>query len=360
MSTQENNWYNWHWQFANRLRTIEDFSTYLELTDEEKTALNAEKRFATGVTPYFASLLDKTDHNCPLRRQAIPITCELKCGVNDLIDPLNEDEMSPVDNLVHRYPDRILLIVTETCHMYCRHCTRRRRVGFKESVITHKQLSRAVDYIKNKSQIRDVLISGGDPLTLSDDLLETIITQIRNIDHVEIIRIGTRAPIVNPYRITEDLVSMLRRYHPIWINLQFNHHREITDEATKACSLLADAGIPLGNQTVLLRGINDTVEIQKKLIQQLIQIRVRPYYLYQCDLAEGLEHFRTPVSLGMQIMENLHGHTSGFAIPSFVIDAPGGGGKIPVLPQYIIDQTPKKVILRNYEGRIFTYPEPNI
>lgn len=244
--------------------------------------------------------------------------------------------------------------------MYCRHCTRRRRVGFQEAAITQGALDAIVTYIKNDAKIRDVLISGGDPLSLSDTQLEKIIKAIRGIDHVEVIRIGTRVPITNPFRITDKLVNMLRKYHPLWLNMQFNHYQEITEESIKACTKLADAGIPLGNQTVLLKGINDTSQIQKQLVHNLVKIRVRPYYLYQCDLAEGLEHFRTPVTRGIEIMEKLHGHTSGFAIPSFVIDAPGGGGKIPVLPQYILYQTPEKIVLRNYEGKVFAYPKPNI
>ncbi|MFB5066941.1 MAG: lysine 2,3-aminomutase [Candidatus Wallacebacter cryptica] len=356
MYTQQNDWQDWRWQFRNRLRTEADFAEIVELTDQEKAALE-NPSFPVGVTPYFASLIDKNNPNCPIRRQAIPLIQEsIRSG---LADPLSEDEMSPVENLVHRYPDRVLLIVTETCNMYCRHCTRRRRVGFKEAAISQTKLSRAVQYISDNPQIRDVLISGGDPLTLSDSSLENIIAAIRGIPHVEVVRIGTRVPAVNPYRITPELVNILRKYHPLWINVQFNHVREITPEAAEACALLADAGIPLGNQTVLLKGINDSVEAQKELVHKLLQIRVRPYYLYQCDLAEGIDHFRTPVSLGIEIMEKLHGHTSGFAIPTFVLDAPGGGGKIPILPQYLICQTPEKVVIRNYEGRIFTYPEPN-
>ena len=356
---QEKNWRNWSWQFANRLRTQADFEKYFTLTDSEKMAFLGKPPFAVAVTPYYASLIDKLNPNCPIRRQAIPLSQELTCGINDLTDLLNEERLSPVDNLIHRYPDRVLLIATEICHTYCRHCTRRRRVGVKKLVISHEQLNNAVAYISSNKQIRDVLISGGDPLTLNDQQLEKIIKAIRDIPHVEVIRIGTRTPVTNPFRITEELVQMLKAYHPLWMNTQFNHYLEITEEAKQACKLLVDAGIPLGNQTVLLRGINDSVEVQKKLVQKLIQIRVRPYYLYQCDLAEGIEHFRTPVALGTEIMESLQGHTSGFAVPSFVIDAPGGGGKIPVLPQYVICQTPKKVVLRNYEGKMFTYPEPN-
>ncbi len=340
------------------MRVQEDFEKHFTLTDNEIQAFRGKPPFAVAVTPYYASLIDKSNPDCPIRRQAIPLSQELTCGIDDLTDPLDEERLSPTANLVHRYPDRVLLIATETCHTYCRHCTRRRRVGFNKPAINQVQLDESVAYINNNSQIRDVLISGGDPLTLGDGQLEMIIKAIRKIPHVQVIRIGTRAPVTNPFRITKELVQMLKLYHPVWINIQFNHPSEITEVSRKACSLLVDAGIPLGNQTVLLRGVNDTVKIQKELAQRLLQLRVRPYYLYQCDLAEGIEHFRTPVALGTEIMESLHGHTSGFGIPSFVIDAPGGGGKIPVLPQYVICQTPSKVVLRNYEGKVFTYPEP--
>ncbi|NLM24603.1 MAG: lysine 2,3-aminomutase [Firmicutes bacterium] len=352
-------WEDWRWQFANRLRTAEEISKYIELTESEKQALNANRGFAVGITPYYLSLIDVNNPNCPIRKQAIPNQQELSVSAHELADPLAEDCKSPAANLIHRYSDRVLIIVTETCHMYCRHCTRRRRVGFREAAITPDALTAIVSYIKNNAKIRDVLISGGDPLTLSDIQLEKIIKAIREIEHVEVIRIGTRAPVTNPYRVTDQLVNMLKKYHPLWINVQFNHPTEITAEAAKASAKLANAGIPLGNQTVLLKGVNNSIEIQKQLVHKLVKNRIRPYYLYQCDLAEGLEHFRTPINRGIEIMEKLQGHTSGFAVPLFVIDAPGGGGKIPVLPQYVLYQTPEKIVLRNYEGKIFTYPEPN-
>ena len=351
-------WEDWQWQFRYRLRTLSQLDEALNLTDDEKESLTKTTRFAVGITPYFASIMDPHDPNCPIRRQAIPLGAEFISHSNDLPDPLAEETRSPVPYIVHRYPDRVLLIVTETCHMYCRHCTRKRRVGFHEEAITSEQLAIALKYIEEHTEVRDVLVSGGDPLSLGDERLERILAEVHRIKHVEVIRIGSRAPITNPFRITQQFVEMLRQFHPIWMNVQFNHPNEITAESTKACERLADAGIPLGNQTVLLRGINDTVEIQKHLVQKLVQIRVRPYYLYQCDLVQGLEHFRTPVSRGIEIMEHLRGHTSGFAIPTFVIDAPGGGGKIPVTPQYVLYQTPEKIVLRNYEGKVFTYPEP--
>lgn len=360
MCANETEWYNWKWQFGHRLRTKEDFAKVLTLTETEKSILANDEAFTIAVTPYFASLINQDDPDCPIRKQAIPTEQEMTKAPNGSPDPLNEEDMSPVPNLIHRYSDRALLIVTETCNMYCRHCTRRRRVGFKEKSIGSKELKEVLAYLEQNPNIRDVLISGGDPLTLSDQKLESIISQIKAVPHVEIIRIGTRAPVTNPYRVTAKLVNMLRKYHPIWVNVQFNHYHEITPAATKACEALADAGIPLGNQTVLLRGVNDTVAIQKKLAEELVKIRVRPYYIYQCDLAQGLEHFRTATALGIEIIENLQGHISGFAVPTFVIDAPEGGGKIPVSPEYVLCKTTDKIVLRNYEGRIFTYPEPDI
>ena len=283
---------------------------------------------------------------------------ELHQADSDLLDPLHEDEDSPAPGLTHRYPDRCLLLITDQCSMYCRHCTRRRFAGQNDAGLPVDQVDQAIEYIRNTPQIRDVLLSGGDALLVSDERLEYIISKLREIPHVEIVRIGSRTPVVLPQRITPALCNMLKKYHPVWLNTHFNHPNEITPESAKACAMLADAGIPLGNQSVLLAGINDCVFTMKKLVNELVKIRVRPYYIYQCDLSMGLEHFRTPVSKGIEIIEGLRGHTSGFCVPTFVVDAPGGGGKTPVMPQYIISQTPKKVILRNYEGVITTYTEP--
>lgn len=352
-------WNDWRWQLRNRLRTKDELAAFIDLIPEEEEAVS-NPIFTVGVTPYFASLMDRTDPNCPIRRQVIPLSAESR-GVSHLYtDPLNEDGLSPVPRIIHRYPDRVVLLVSEICHTYCRHCTRRRRVGVMEHGMTTGELEDAAAHIASHEEIRDVLISGGDPLIYSNRQLERIIAKIRAIPHVEIIRIGTRAPVTNPFRVTPDLVAMLRKYHPIWINIQFNHHKEITPESARACALLADGGIPLGNQTVLLRGINDSLEVQKRLVHELLKLRVRPYYLYQCDLAEGIEHFRTRVAKGIEIIEGLRGHTSGMAVPTFVIDAPGGGGKIPVGPQYLISQSPEKVVLRTYDGRIVEYPEPDL
>ena len=304
------------------------------------------------------SLIQPGDPHDPVRLQAIPTAKELHQADSDLLDPLHEDEDSPAPGLTHRYPDRCLLLITDQCSMYCRHCTRRRFAGQHDTSVPVEQIDKCIEYIRNTPTVRDVLLSGGDVLMLSDDMLEYIISRLREIDHVEIVRLGSRTPVVCPQRITPELCAMLKKYHPIWLNTHFNHPQEITAEAQKACAMLADAGVPLGNQSVLLAGVNDCVFTMKKLVNQLVEMRVRPYYIYQCDLSMGLEHFRTPVSKGIEIIEALRGHTSGYCVPTFVVDAPGGGGKTPVMPQYVISQTPHKVILRNYEGVITTYTEP--
>ncbi|MBO8137212.1 MAG: KamA family radical SAM protein [Desulfotomaculum sp.] len=282
---------------------------------------------------------------------------ELQVNKDDMEDPLHEDVDSPVPGVTHRYPDRALLLVTDQCSMYCRHCTRRRLAGSHDKPLPKSQTDKAIKHIKSNNSIRDVIISGGDPLTLCDSKLEYILKQLRSIKHVEIIRIGTRMPVVLPQRITDKLCSMLKKYHPIWVNTHFNHPNEITEESKKACQKLADAGIPVGNQSVLLKNVNDCQHIYRKLVRELVKIRVRPYYLYQCDLSVGIGHFRTSVSKGIEIIESLRGHTSGLCVPQFVVDAPGGGGKIPVNPQYMISQSDSKVVLRNFEGKLFVYHE---
>ncbi|SEF93837.1 L-lysine 2,3-aminomutase [Caloramator fervidus] len=352
-------WNDWKWQLKNRIETLEDLKKYIPLTQEEEKGV--EKCLQTlrmAITPYYLSLIDPNDPNDPIRKQAIPTINELSKAKEDLLDPLHEDTDSPVSGLTHRYPDRVLLLVTDQCSMYCRHCTRRRFAGQNDMPMPMEKIEKAIEYIKNTPVIRDVLISGGDPLTLSDDKLEYIIRKLREIPHVEIIRIGSRTPVVMPQRITKELVNMLKKYHPIWLNTHFNHPNEVTEESKKAIELLADAGIPLGNQSVLLRGVNDCVHVMKKLVHELVKMRVRPYYIYQCDLSLGLQHFRTSVSKGIEIIEGLRGHTSGYAVPTFVVDAPGGGGKIPVMPNYIVSMSHNKVILRNFEGVITTYTEP--
>ncbi len=353
-------WNDWKWQVENRIESVDELKKYINLTlEEEKGARQCLKSLRMAITPYYLSEINPNDKNDPIRKQAIPTYSELQKSKSDLLDPLHEDEDSPVPGLTHRYPDRALLLVTDQCSMYCRHCTRRRFAGQQDSYLPMTQIDNAIDYIKNTPQIRDVLLSGGDPLLLSDEKLEYIIKRLREIPHIQIIRIGSRVPVVMPQRITKNFVDMLKKYHPIWLNTHFNHPNEITKESKQACEMLANSGIPVGNQSVLLRGINDCIHVMKKLVNELVNIRVRPYYIYQCDLSIGLEHFRTTVSKGIEIMEGLRGHTSGFCVPTFVVDAPGGGGKIPVMPNYVISQSHNKVILRNFEGVITTYKEPN-
>ncbi len=352
-------WNDWHWQVRNRVETLEDLKKYLNLTPEEEEGVcRTLGRLRMAITPYYLSLIDLGDPFDPIRRQAVPTQHELEAAPYEAADPLHEDTDSPVKGLTHRYPDRVLFLVTDQCSMYCRHCTRRRFAGQTDCAVPMEQIEKCIDYIRHHEEVRDVLLSGGDALMLSDGLLEKIIRELRTIDHVEIIRIGTRTPVVCPQRITSELCDMLKKYHPIWVNTHFNHPSEITPEAAAACARLADAGIPLGNQSVLLAGVNDCVHVMKKLVNELVYIRVRPYYIYACDPSLGLSHFRTPVSKGIEIMEGLRGHTSGLCVPTFVVDAPGGGGKTPVMPTYLISQTPHKIVLRNFEGVITTYTEP--
>lgn len=351
---------DWRWQMKNRISSIERLNDYINLSPDEIKGVNScLKKFRMAITPYYASLMDPDDPGCPIRKQAIPSAHELVSYNCDLDDPLNEDQDSPVPGLTHRYPDRVLLLVSDQCAMYCRHCTRRRLAGQKDKALPRKQVEIALEYIRKTPEIRDVIISGGDPLTLPDSEIEFLLHELRSIPHVEIIRIGTRTPVVMPQRITSSLCRMIQKYHPVWINTHFNHPKEITPESSRACEKMANHGIPVGNQSVLLKGINDCPHIMKELMQKLLKIRVRPYYIYQCDLARGIGHFRTSVGKGIEIMENLRGHTSGLAVPHFVIDAPGGGGKIPVSPHYLISRTDRQVMLRNYEGKIFTYVEPD-
>lgn len=358
-NVSDSDWNDWKWQVRNRIETLDELKKYIDLTPEEEGGIRESlKILRMAITPYYLSLIDKNDPNCPVRKQAIPSHLELHKSSADLDDPLHEDTDSPVPGLTHRYPDRVLFLITDQCAMYCRHCTRRRFAGQHDSAMPTDRIDKGIEYIARTPQVRDVLLSGGDGLLVSDNRLEYIIKKLREIPHVEIIRIGSRVPVVLPQRITPELVDMLKKYHPIWLNTHFNHSNEITEESKAACARLADAGIPLGNQTVLLRGINDCPSIMKQLVHSLVKIRVRPYYIYQCDLSTGIEHFRTPVSKGIEIVENLRGHTSGYAVPTFVVDAPGGGGKIPVMPSYMISQSPTKVVLRNYEGVITTYTEP--
>ena len=355
----EEQWNDWRWQVANRITTLEELKQVIDLTPEEEEGVKrCLQTLRMAITPYYATLIDPHDRNCPVRKQAVPTALELQMAASDMADPLYEDVDSPVPGLTHRYPDRVLLLVTDQCSMYCRHCTRRRFAGVTDKPRSKEEVDLAIDYVRRTPVVRDVLLSGGDGLLINDDFIEYILKELRAIPHVEIIRFGTRAPVVLPQRITPELCRMLKKYHPIFLNTHFNHPKEITPVSAEACARLADAGIPLGNQSVLLRGINDCPLVMKKLVQGLLKIRVRPYYLYQCDLSQGIEHFRTSVSAGIEIIEYLRGHTSGLAVPTFCIDGPGGGGKIPVSPQYLISQSPDRVVLRNFEGGLYTYTQP--
>jgi lysine 2,3-aminomutase len=351
-------WEDWHWQLKHRIRTRDELEQVIKLSPAEEEGIKkANGRLSLAITPYWATLMDPEDPNCPLRRQAVPVVDESIVGPHEMVDPCAEDRDSPAPHLVHRYPDRVLLLATEHCALYCRHCTRRRLVGEHREANSPDRFDKALEYIKSNRKIRDVLISGGDPLTLEDEEIENLIQRLRSISHVEFLRIGTRVPVSLPQRITEKLVNMLKKYSPIWMSIHFNHPKEITKRCKNACDMLSDAGIPLGSQSVLLKGINDRPYIMKRLVHELLQIRVRPYYIYQCDPVRGTQHFRTPVAVGINIMEKLRGHTSGYAIPTYVIDGPGGGGKIPVGPNYILSQAKGKYVLRNYKGKIYTYLE---
>ncbi len=352
-------WNDWHWQVSHRIPDVDTLKKYLPLApEEEEGCRKALEHFRMAITPYYLTLIDPNDPNDPVRKQAVPTGNEAYRSPEDLLDPLEEDGDSPVPGLTHRYPDRVLFLITDQCAMYCRHCTRRRLAGQKDGARTRNQIDDCIEYIRNTPAVRDVLLSGGDALLMSDDRLEYILSELRKIDHVEIIRIGTRTPVVLPQRITPEFCTMIRKYHPVWLNTHFNHSNEITPDSMLACSRLADAGVQLGNQSVLLRGVNDCVHVMRKLVNGLVYMRVRPYYIYQCDLSLGLSHFRTPVAKGLEIIEGLRGHTSGFCVPTYVVDAPGGGGKIPVMPDYLISQNPDHIVLRNFEGVITTYKEP--
>lgn len=356
--TQEQ-WDDWKWQVKNRITDVDTLKQVINITKEEEEGIKeALKELRMAITPYYATLMDENDPNCPVRMQAVPTKKETAIATTDMLDPLHEDSDSPVPGLTHRYPDRVLLLVTDQCSMYCRHCTRRRFAGDHDASVPMNNIEKAIEYIAQTPQVRDVLLSGGDALLISDEKLEMILKKLTAIDHVQIVRIGSRTPVVLPQRMTPELMDIVKKYHPVWLNTHFNHSKEITTTAIEACERMANAGIPLGNQTVLLRGINDDVHVMKDLVHDLVQMRVRPYYIYQCDLSRGISHFRTSVSKGIEIIEGLRGHTSGFCVPTFVVDAPGGGGKIPVMPQYLISQTTNKVVLRNYEGVITTYAEP--
>ena len=351
-------WNDWRWQLSHRVNTLEEIEGLLQLTDDERSGLSAPDRFRVDITPYFMSLIDRRDPRDPIRLQVIPTAREHGAFTGMMEDSLAEDRHSPVPGLVHRYPDRVLMLVTTQCASYCRYCTRSRIVGDPAQNFNRREHEAQLDYLRRTPQVRDVLISGGDALTLAPKLLETIIRGIREIPHIEVIRIGTRVPVFLPQRVDDELCEMLQQYHPLWMNLHFNHPNEITPEVSRAVDRLTRVGVPVGNQSVLLAGVNDCVHVMRALVHRLVENRIRPYYIYQCDLVEGSGHFRTPVGKGLEIMEGLRGHTSGYAVPTYVIDAPGGGGKIPIMPNYLISYSDHKVVLRNYEGYITTYEEP--
>lgn len=360
---QLSKWKDWRWQLRHSIRTLDKFEELLgvKFEDSERKKLRETfDKFPLSITPYYLSLINKQDfRNDPVFKQSFGGIEELITLKSELEDPLSEDSDSPVEGITHRYPDRVLFHVSNICSMYCRHCTRKRKVGDIDYVPSKEQLQKGLDYISSNPHVRDVLLSGGDPFMLPDEKIDWLLSEITKIPHVEIVRIGTRMPVVLPYRITDKLVSILKKYQPLWINTHFNHPKEITASSKEALAKLADGGFPLGNQSVLLADVNDCPRIMKSLLHKLVANRVRPYYLYQCDLSEGLSHFRTPIGKGIEIMESLIGHTSGFARPTYVVDAPGGGGKIPVMPNYIISWSTNKVVLRNYEGVITTYKEPD-
>lgn len=356
--TVPEDFHQWRWQLRHRVTELEQLEQYIKLTKEEIEGIKSinGKNLGLNITPYFLSLIDKEDPNDPIRRTMIPRIEETMFKDYEQVDPLNEDKSTKAPGVVHRYPDRVLLLVTDQCSAYCRYCTRRRMVGKKEKAMTWSKFSEALSYIREHEEIRDVLISGGDPLLLENERLEKILKALYAIQHVEILRLGTKVPITMPQRITSSLCRMLQRYHPLFISINIVHPKEITPEVKLACDKLTRAGIPLGSQTVLLKGVNDDVEIMKSLMHELLKIRVRPYYIYQCDLVQGVEHFRTSVDTGLEIIEKLRGWTSGYAVPTYVIDSPGGGGKIPIGPDYVVSRTKKKLVLKNYKGKEFEYP----
>ncbi len=355
---QHPKWSDWRWQIRNRIRTFDELVEFFPSLRNNPGIAKVAAKYPMAITPYYASIVKAADFADPVFQMAVPQVSEL-CDPDFLhADPLEEEEDMPVPGLVHRYRDRALLMSTTTCSMYCRHCTRKRVAGMRESTISVCQLNAITDYLHAHPEIKDVIVSGGDPLTMPTSLLERILQAVRSVPSVDIIRIGTRVPVVLPQRVTEELTQMLSKYHPIWINTHFNHPNEITPESQAACARLADAGIPLGNQSVLLRGVNDQPQVMEELCRRLVRMRVRPYYLFQCDLVRGVEHFRTPISRGIEIMEYLRGRLSGLAIPTYVVDTPHGGGKIPVLPNYVVSSSPTHTVLRNFEGMMVNYPEP--
>lgn len=356
-----NEWNDWKWQVRHRIKDLKELSRIIQLSDDERKAIESHTGpLPVGITPYYASLLDRTDATQGLRRTHIPVNGEYLKVNGEADDPLGEDHDTATPGLVHRYPDRVLFLTTGFCSTYCRYCTRSRMVGNPggEYTFSVSQWEKAAQYIEAHPEIRDCLLSGGDPLTIADDKLEWLLARLRSIKHLEFIRIGTKVPVVLPQRITPQLTRMLKRYHPLWMSIHFTHPDELTQEVQEACNRLADTGIPLGSQSVLLKGVNDDVETMKRLMHGLLKVRVRPYYIYQCDPVSGSSHFRTPVEKGLEIMRGLRGHTTGYANPTFVVDAPDGGGKIPLIPDYVVGREGDDLLLTNFEGGAFRYPDP--
>jgi len=350
-------WQDWTWQLKNRITTLDQLERFMVLTPEERRGVAfAGKKLALAITPYFFNLIDRSDPNCPIRKQVIPRESEMYVAAEEKLDSLGEDEHSPVPGLVHRYPDRVLFLVTDRCAAYCRYCTRSRLVSNAQDYNFHPEYEQGLRYIESHPEVRDVLLSGGDPLLLSDKKLEHLLSRLRAIKHVEFIRIGSRIPVFLPQRITPELCGIFKTYGPIWMSIHVNHPREATAELRDACERLSFAGVPLGNQSVLLAGVNDDAEVMKALVHRLLRMRVRPYYLYQMDLITGGAHFKVDVRKGLEIIRSLRGHTTGYAIPQYVIDAPGGGGKVPINPEYVESISDDLIVFRNYEGRSFQYP----
>lgn len=352
----QNDWRDWQWQMRNRVTTLEGLEEYIDLSDEERKGCEyANKKLSLAITPYFFNLIDRDDVDCPIRKQVIPRGDEMVVGVEESLDPLGEDQTMVVPGLVHRYPDRVLLLATDRCAAYCRYCTRSRLVSNAQGYDLHPKLDLAMEYLKKHTQIRDVLISGGDPLLLSDKKIDTLLGRLKEIKHIEFVRMGSRIPVFLPQRITPELCEILKKHAPVWLSIHTNHPKECTIELREACDRLSNAGVPLGNQSVLLKGVNDNVDTMRSLVHRLLMIRVRPYYLYQCDLITGSAHFRTDVRKGIEIIKGLRGFTSGYAIPQYLIDGPGGGGKVPVSPEYVEKITDEEIVFRNYKGEKYVY-----
>ncbi len=357
--TPQSDWDNWIWQQQKRIKSMDTLEKVIHVTQEERDAFaQSHEMFNMGITPYYASLIDPNDPNCPIRLQSVPKAGELNISAHDMEDPLAEERDMPVPGITHRYPDRVLFYTTHNCPVYCRHCTRKRKVSDPSSSAANKQLEESLEYIMAHKEIRDVVISGGDPLSNSDDRLEYILSRLRAMEHIQVFRLGTRNLVTLPQRITDSFAQMLRKYHPVFVHTHFNHPKEVTKETFDACAKLADAGCVINNQMVLLKGVNDKPEIVMELNHKLLMMRVRPYYIFQCDMSQGISHFRTPIETGLNIIEKLRGWTSGMAVPHYVVDAPGGGGKIPMLPNYVVKHEGKKWILRNYKNKQYEYNEP--